>query len=354
MAQGVLGLVLNTLKRSGELKGLPPPLTARILAPLRILRPQAMLWSIERDRVVALLRGGGVDPVVLKGGALREMVYDDPSDRPVGDLDLLVSSAELEQAMRLLEEAGYSLPADQTEVERFRTTHFHFPLINTNGFEVELHWGLGQPSFQWSLDPAGFVSRSTPTTAGNLTLRVPCAEDMLLHLCTQNVEDSFSKLRRLVDIDRLAARYPINWETVVQRAREGGTEVIVGLSLQLANRLLGAGLPSEVINDLVPSRTTRFHLAALHPEGGILGTSAPRRAVSEMALSLWLSTPRNRVKQLRNIVEGSDQIRRSGESGGWAKGRRAVVLSVFHIVLWARGLLFNDKATKSAAFWAAA
>ena len=342
MNQGVLGLALNSLRQLGWLEGVDPAAAEKILAPLKILRQQARLWDLERDRVLALLGRLNIAPVVLKGGALREVAYQDPVERPVGDLDLLVEKGEMPRALQALTGGGYTAP-DPEMIRRFETDHFHLPLTNRGGFEVELHWGLGQPSAPWQLDPAGMLARavSVPSTRGEM--RVPTVEDMVVHLCSQNTEDDFSKLRRLVDIDRVTAVQPPDWDRIVSLSRAGGLEIIVGLSLQLAHRLLGTPLRAGMLQDLVPSRLTRLHLSLLQPEAGLLAGTGQAMDAGSKALSLWLTAPRHRMRHLRNILRREEQMGLhpgSGPGHKWLSGMgMAIRLAAFHGLLWARGLL---------------
>jgi len=342
MTQGVLGLALNSLQRMGWLEGAGPGVVEKILAPLKILRQQARLWNLERDRVLALLRRVNIAPVVLKGGALREVAYRDPVERPVGDLDLLVEKGEMPQALQALEEGGYT-PPDPEAIRSFVTGHFHLPLTNRGGFEVELHWGLGQPSAPWQLDPAGMLTRAVSIPSGRGEMRVPAVEDMVVHLCSQNTEDDFRKLRRLVDIDRVTAVQPPDWDLIVSLSRAGGMEIIVGLSLQLAHRLLGTPIPPGTVRELVPSRMTRLHLSLLQPEAGLLSGAGQTMDARSKALSLWLTVQEHRMRHLRNILCHEEQMGlhpSSGPDHKWLSAMgMAIRLGAFHGLLWARGLL---------------
>jgi hypothetical protein len=123
----------------------------------------------------------------------------------------------------------------------------------------------------------------------------------------ENLRDSFSRLVRLVDVDRLVASTPgLDWDEVVRGARSGGLLALLGLSLDLASELLGTPVPAEVRRALRGDRLGRAHLALLRPADGLLhrrlGAAGP-----SAALVLWLAPGwRSRGALLRRLAAGTD------------------------------------------------
>ena len=68
------------------------------------------------ERIDAALRRSGVGCVALKGAALRRLDLYAPGERPMGDVDLLVSDRDLPAIATAMVDIGY--------VEAF-TTHRH-------------------------------------------------------------------------------------------------------------------------------------------------------------------------------------------------------------------------------------
>lgn len=54
-----------------------------------------------------LLTSRGARPLLLKGSAFARWLYEDPSERPYGDIDLLVAPDRFETAARGLSDLGY-------------------------------------------------------------------------------------------------------------------------------------------------------------------------------------------------------------------------------------------------------
>lgn len=330
MRQGVLGLVLNAF-RSRAAGAFDPTIAQAVTAPLRTLAQQARLWDMERDRVLALLAREGLSPVVLKGAALRLTTYRDAVERPVGDLDLLVPADQMERVVDRLVAAGYRMP-EPAVIEGFREHHFHLPLRHPNGFEAELHWALTPAVSTHHLDEREFIARAVTVEAGGIVARVPCAEHMILHLSSQNTEDHFSKLRRLVDLDRLIAAHDVAWDTVVREAVQGGLAAPVALSLQLAHHLLATPIPADLMQRLGVGRAARASLALLEPVSGIAQGSGPRRGVGKFLQEVWLAAGAARTQHLRRLLAGEHEplewLWQGGVEPGSAPTRRQSALGL--------------------------
>jgi len=300
MEHGIHGLVLRALVRSPLMGTLSLEIAQELTVEWNRLRRQAALWDLERDRLLSRLEREGLTPVILKGGALRETAYGEPAERSLGDLDLLVSPAQLEQAQAALERAGYRTVGTEAMIEAYRLHHFDIPFAHANGFVVEIHWALSRARLGFQLDERAFLSRavSRPRASG-VALRVPSAEDMILHLASQNEEDAFGRLRRLVDLDRVVASTPqLDWAYLGEAARQGGVQTFTALSLRLAQLILDTPLPVGFVEGLAPSRLSRLNLTLLRPVSWVISEPARRSAAAGEVLLFWTTVGwRNRLRR---------------------------------------------------------
>jgi hypothetical protein len=288
MEHGIHGLVVSA--------GLRCPLMQRLSAEVILdweatwhrLRRQAAMWDLERDRVLSRLEEAGLAPVILKGGALRHTVYKEPAERSLGDLDLVVPLDQLEPAQAILMALGYQLIGAAQMIEAYRRHHFHIGFRHQNGFIVELHWALSRGG-SFDLDTQTVFSRAHTTQRANFPpLRLPSAEDILMHMATQNDEDAFGRLRRLVDLDRIVASSPqLDWAYLREAAQKGGAQALLGLSLRLAELLLNTPLPSGFIDGLGLSRLCRANLALLRPVEWVLIEPGQRHVPPAQLLVIW-------------------------------------------------------------------
>ena len=325
MSHGVYGLVLSAIVRTPLMQSLSAEVLEEFTVWLARLRRQAIVWDMERDRLLSLLERNGLIPVVLKGGALRETIYDQPAERSLGDLDLLFPDDQVESSIETLQANGYRIWSDEVR-EAYRQHHFHFLLTHPVGFAVEVHWALSGPGQDFHLDSRAFLARAVERLrVSSPLLRVPSAEDMILHMASQNMEDAFARLRRVVDVDRIIASTPrLDWNYLRQAARHGDVQILTAVALRLAHLLLGTPVPSGFVESLGVSRLTRLNLALFRAVPWMLALDDDRRASAATLLRLWTTVGwRKRLRRCSMIaLMRDDPLARVWQEEGEAGGRK--------------------------------
>jgi hypothetical protein len=301
---GLLAAVLVGLQAAARRDPALAQRCAPLLAQLPGARKHAMLWDLETDRLLRLLAEAGLSPVTLKGAALRASIYSDSVQRSFGDVDLLLPPEQIDPAVAALRAAGYAL-GDEATVERFARQHFHHVLSNAMGFQVELHWGLVQPGSVAQLTPERILGRSIEVKrSGGPAMRIPSPEDMVLHLASQEIEDWFSSIRRIVDVDRVVrGAKSFDWTYLGSAAGESRLQPLLGFTLQLARRVFATPVPDGFVPSLGISRAARFHLSLLDPVHCVLSGYSRRRPSAARGIALCLS-PDGRAgwKTIREIA----------------------------------------------------
>jgi Uncharacterised nucleotidyltransferase len=329
MRHGVHGLVLSAIIRAPLMQSLSARVQEEFTVSFAHLRRQATMWDIERDRLLALLERKGLSPVVLKGGALREMIYDQPVERSLNDLDLLFPDDQVESSIEILRANGYRSPWSDEVREAYRQHHFHFLLTHPVGFAVEVHWALSRPNEDFHLDSHAFLARAIgrPRDSRPL-LRVPSTEDMILHMASQNAEDGFARLRRVVDVDRLIASTPhLDWNYLRERARHGKVQILTAVALRLAQLRLRTPVPRGFVESLGVSRLTRLNLALLQAVPSSITMHDDRYVAAERLLRLWTTVDwRARLRHCSRMAFISEDplawvwMQEAGERRGWLDG----------------------------------
>jgi len=202
----------------------------------------AMPVKADLLHTVGLLREGGIEPLVLKGGWLAWHAYAHPALRPMRDLDLLVPQPRILDAVDLLRAAGYTWEEEPdlpvTELIRFDKS---LPgLIAPRGTAIELHLHAWHPSGRLDYpspdpDDAGMFARAITGPDG---LAYPSPGDMLAHLI---IHAAYSHRLDcgpllLADIAVLLGATPIDWPGFWARANREGWRGGARLVLDLVRR----------------------------------------------------------------------------------------------------------------------
>lgn len=107
----------------------------------RALFLRSLSRSVLRRKQLAQLlgefEGAGLDVVPLKGAWLSEAVYDDPAQRTMSDLDLLVRREDRDAAHARLLACGYTSGQDTLHNPYSRDQSYRHP---SYPYAIELHW----------------------------------------------------------------------------------------------------------------------------------------------------------------------------------------------------------------------
>lgn len=249
------------------------------------LAPQDVRCDIDRDcqwyalyglrqtvaikRLCETLASAGFRPILLKGVALAQRDYPEPSLRPMRDVDLLLPAAEAEQAQAFLTahenyriapwagsygiEYNHQLPELQ-DVEFELTIEIHHR-INARGWRQE-------PLLVELLQAEASVLPILGTPA-----LVPSARTNFLHLVEHaTLHHTFDNgPATLADLHFLAMRNPLDWNWIERTADELGLTNSLRLVATVA-RLLGATwAPEHLANaaDIPPEVIRAVHMAML-------------------------------------------------------------------------------------------
>ncbi len=206
--------------------------------------------SRELIKIVKLLQADGIRIIPFKGVTLAASVYGNLSLRHAGDIDLLVSPAEIRQAKQLLLNVGFKTASMSAAAEAaYLQTANHFCLSRAGTrTTVELHWQILPKRYPPGVDFESLWQRSRPIEL--LGERIPglCQEDLLSFLCVHLLKHPWPSLRWLADIAELIKlhQHTIDWPAVLSRPAIGGSRRMLWLGVYLAQRILDAPLPKEV------------------------------------------------------------------------------------------------------------
>lgn len=281
------GVLLSRLSTLDTIDADHEAIRDRSRATLRPLTTNALLWDLERDRLLTLLAAKNIQPLLLKGAALRCTVYERPVLRPLGDIDLLVHPDRFDETLSVVRDMGYDAPFSESDLRDLEAHHFHLR-VNRDPFVVEIHWALAQDSQPFELDAASFFRRAQPIELPSLASKgafeawVPSAEDMVLHLVAQNLHHG-TRLGRLVDVDRVATLgNGLDWERLDGRAVKAGLTVALAVDLRLCQKLLGTQMPEDFLSGLGLTSARLRNLAIMRPTRWAFSTMRTKDVVRDL------------------------------------------------------------------------
>lgn len=196
---------------------IPAEIAANWQAAHRAATMHAMAQRADLADTCALLEREGYAPIALKGAWLSAFAYPEAAQRPMRDIDLLVSPETVIPAFEALLAAGYSYarPSEMALADVVRLDKHMPPLIAPRGTVVELHLRLWERDGRLDHaspegDETAVVARSAVAADG---LRYLDPQDLLVHLIIHAVYSHRLDCGPLVlaDIDLLLRAAPIHW-----------------------------------------------------------------------------------------------------------------------------------------------
>ena len=205
------------------------------------------LRILQEFKILAdALQKQGIAFMPLKGIYLCSNLYENPGERALWDIDLIVPLGEMRRALAAIESTGYraSRPYDlDLEIK----LHQHVPAyIKAGAPPLEVHWTLLEPRFEKGLAWQDLWARSVPARVGEATAQVLSPADLVIYLCAHVAyhHTYAGSVRSLYDIKLVVQRFAaeLDWDLIASRARACALINSLYLSLRLTKDLLGCGL----------------------------------------------------------------------------------------------------------------
>jgi hypothetical protein len=304
------------------------PIRDALPAELANLKRLAMVSEFQlsslHDRLVKLLAlyaAHDIDALLLKGAGLAYTAYARLTERPMGDIDLLVREHAAARAWELALANGWARRRD-VPTERSYAEHQHLtPLEDSDGLQIglELHTALFTHQAPFRLPPEQLWDGARRLTIGGQPAFVPSPEDQLLHAALHfawSHEMTFGAFRTLRDVERILAASAIDWAALVRRARDARGATCCYWTLRLARDLVGVQVPAEVLAQLAPrlpewtrGGLTRFFAGHALPNPDLMVSSV---ALSRAMWSLGVQPRRQGHGRSRPWLDTEEWVRVPG------------------------------------------
>ncbi len=266
---GVSGLILESAL-------LPRILDKGAIERLRRHALGSAVWEMRHRQIVAPIldqfAAAGIWHVLLKGSALAYDLYAEPSQRPRGDTDVLMSLDRVDDARRILQDNGFVRFADRFDPQDVALSRQETWIRTADdGTEhgIDLHWAIMK---DWTLaevissDDVRATARPLARFSANaMAISRPLA---MIHACVHryfHVRGAYfvggdahyggDRLIWLYDVLLLGRQLTDDeWQEVVAKARAADVADIVAETLDLTQASLGLGLPPEMATFVLAER----------------------------------------------------------------------------------------------------
>jgi hypothetical protein len=242
-AGGMRLLPLIYLNLSGQ--GILDPAMNRLKGVHRSMWYRNQLYFSRMEPTLADLHGAGVRIMLLKGAALVHNYYKDLGARPMNDLDILVSPAQLAAAIKVLVGAGWR---EKKILPIYNSRTF----LDPENHELDLHWHVLHECLTDNADSSFWKYASSAHFGGVETL-IPSPTDLLFHVCVHGMRWNYiPPLRWIADAMTIlnVAGDGLDWERIVSEAKERQLILVIREAFCYLRDKMNAVIPRAVIQEL--------------------------------------------------------------------------------------------------------
>jgi len=204
----------------------------------------AMAATALVSDVARKLAPHGISVMPIKGALLQHWLYDDPSDRAMTDVDLLLLPGELQRAAGLLEKSEYRRTVHQSVGGVVMETSF--------GLALDLHPGMFD-RFRYRLPAEDVFARGTwNESLYDVRVRLPSPLDAYAHLIGKAGSDHLhiGSVRRLDEIARMGRQLHDAPKFVAHHLHACGMQRASRYALPLVHEATGDRFARQVAENL--------------------------------------------------------------------------------------------------------
>ena len=230
-----------------------PPVAEQLHLSYHATALRNLLLLRELGMCLRALGAAAVPVIVLKGAALIETVYGNPSLRPMGDVDLLVQRRNVAATRRVLDGLGYEARRSETHPGAVTEYENEVAFCKAGKIDtwVDVHWGLfDSPYYQDRIAMDWFWETARPAPIADVPALVLGPEALLIHLCGHlALHHMHTGLLWWYDVAEVLAVYraELDWPALLAHTEEYGLLLPVRTVLSRAVDEWGAAIPADVL-----------------------------------------------------------------------------------------------------------
>ncbi len=248
--QGVFLLLYQNLVKYYP-ESIPKNIQPQLQAYCQIKTARNLFLSKKLCQILQIFEKNNIKVIPFKGAVLAASAYQNLTKREFCDIDLIIKQEDFSRVQDILTNQGYQTRSQLQPWGQVFTN-------KDDSIHIDIHWQLAPSCFPYRVDFEQLWQRCETVSILNQQVNNLSPEDSLLILCLQIVKDAHfrqEKLKQVYDIAQLINNQKLDWEVVIQRARDLGSERLLLFGLGIASRLLQVKIPEElqqkIENDLI-------------------------------------------------------------------------------------------------------
>ena len=274
-AEGVGPLLYWRISKIENVSSLPDETRSflRILYAGTHLQNQVLFKELEQ--LASDLHQAGIPAVVLKGACLALTVYPDLGLRPMGDVDVLVPTPKLDEAVGIAKSLGFvdAAPEASSGLHELLSHHVSLQKAGSQAVIVEIHDRLaGEDAFSFAVPVGWFWEQAEPLDNSSLMqfqsllMLSPVAQILYAagHAMLQHGGEN-APLRWFYDLDLLIRHYHerMDWDLLLSQAKtfEWGSALAAALFRTVT--YFNTPVPKTVLAALAQATDRHRELVAL-------------------------------------------------------------------------------------------
>jgi hypothetical protein len=211
-----------------------------------------------------VLHESNIHTLWLKGMALAQTLYPDPSLRPMNDLDVLVQPSQRSHALKIVQAQGYQYSRSPKFLfsagdEHFKNYTHHDYLVGgpSQAIVLELHHRLlGTDDALLSLkDMEWFWENTESAHTPLIGFKTLSSTACLIYLCAHaELQHHDFRLLRYLDLHLLVTCASLDWQVILERAVALRWTFAIERALQTCVNLFGTPIPDGILAQLRAQR----------------------------------------------------------------------------------------------------
>lgn len=209
--------------------------------------------------ILKLFQGQEIPALPYKGPVLAVQAYGDVALREFDDLDIILRQRDVPKAHEIILSLGYKAKFDwilSPGASAALVPGEYNYRDEPRRAMVELHTEITLRHFPVKPDLDYFIARRAPVVISDHEILTFTAEDLLPMLCIHGSKDFWERFSWVADVSELNQSHPrLNWDEVMRVTESLGALRMLFTGLALADGMLQAPLPAEILRRVQADRT---------------------------------------------------------------------------------------------------